>query len=355
MSDEVLFVFAGAGASKAVGADRYPTTLEFFERLPDSVKGTPFFKLLVKYLQGRSASDDVIDIEQVLWALDEILRFVEQAHDQSTVAGWFLAGNRLSEVMSGKQDLGPMTVVAKQSAVPLRQLQDAIYRQVYRWYSQPPNAEDLSDNWIMLLRSMISSGSQVEIFTTNYDLVIEAAAEEVNRISDLPDIALGRSGSLLPYLDEDIWATAANTLALPSGAGGLLTKLHGSVDWSKGDGRIHVGEPLFKGDHKRHVIVYPGFKGVPIESPFNRFHNRLEVALNEASAMLFIGFAFRDDYVNDLLTRFGRPRCPIIVLNPAEQLPGLPFDPEEVDHMKEYFDSESVKKCLERMNIAITA
>ncbi len=45
MKKQVYLIFAGAGASKAVSADRYPTTIEFFEKLPETIRNTHLFKL----------------------------------------------------------------------------------------------------------------------------------------------------------------------------------------------------------------------------------------------------------------------------------------------------------------------
>ena len=45
----MILVFAGAGASKAVGPENYPTTLEFFERLPEQIRKDPLFLHILSY------------------------------------------------------------------------------------------------------------------------------------------------------------------------------------------------------------------------------------------------------------------------------------------------------------------
>jgi hypothetical protein len=44
MTYQVL-IFAGAGASMSVNPEKFPATLEFFERLPDEIKKTRSFNM----------------------------------------------------------------------------------------------------------------------------------------------------------------------------------------------------------------------------------------------------------------------------------------------------------------------
>src|SRR5207248_224732 len=160
-----IVVFAGAGASTAVNPREYPTTLEFFERLPDTIAKHTIFMRATEYLRSHSSDSSNIDIEQVLWALHELDGFLAAAADVRSVAG-------------------------------LKQ-----------------------------------------------------------------QIKTGRRPGVYQVLDEFLWARRSQD-ELPKPAG-LLTKLHGSVDWSRGPQGIYVGDPLYKGTHNKQVILYPGFKGTP--------------------------------------------------------------------------------------------
>ncbi|MCK4668361.1 hypothetical protein KAU33_16530 [Candidatus Dependentiae bacterium] len=66
----MILIFAGAGASKAVDPDNYPTTIEFLEKLPKEIKEDPYFDLINKYFFYKN--DKIIDIEKVLWVIDEL-------------------------------------------------------------------------------------------------------------------------------------------------------------------------------------------------------------------------------------------------------------------------------------------
>jgi hypothetical protein len=131
---------------------------------------------------------------------------------------------------------------------------------------------------------------------------------------------------------------------------GLLTKLHGSVEWSRdeqagADGTIYLSDPLFKGSDDRHVILYPGFKGLPDREPFGTFHSYFEKILRTASRMIFIGFAFRDDHINRLLRRLNRPECQIVVLNPDEGL-SIPLPSDCYRHISHPFDATGIEETL---------
>jgi len=127
--------------------------------------------------------------------------------------------------------------------------------------------------------------------------------------------------------------------------GGLLTKLHGSVDWSRRPGRepIYVGgDPGFKGDHERHVILYPGFKGEALEEPFNIFHDHFAVSLRAASNFVVVGFAFRDDRLNELIDRHLPESAKTVVINPRKTI-HWPIPEERILHVPECFTAETGK------------
>ena len=72
-----ITIFAGAGASKAVDPDQYPTTVEFFDRLPISVATNLLFESVVAFLM-QDDKNRILDIEIILWELSELLSFCEQ-------------------------------------------------------------------------------------------------------------------------------------------------------------------------------------------------------------------------------------------------------------------------------------
>jgi hypothetical protein len=180
---------------------------------------------------------------------------------------------------------------------------------VYDLYNYEPTADDLKDNWLYLLDKLSRAKSPFNIFTTNYDLVIEAAASMRGR-PPLDEFA-GWTGNVSKRLDIDRWKS-------PKSKGPILTKLHGSINWKFGKDNIQVGDPVYTGDHKKQAIIYPGFKGQSDSSFFLPLHSFLGDCFESADVLVFIGFAFRDEYINELIADRVRPGAAVYVINPAE-------------------------------------
>jgi len=339
----MIVVFAGAGASKAVSPSEYPTTVEFFNKLPEEISNDILFRRTVEYLKSQRRHISIVDIEHVLWALEELRAFLRQASDGSTVPGWFLRG-RLLEPINQNSDFGNLVNGGGSVLTVADQLVGRIDQMVYQWYSREPAVSELEASWLPLLAALESRGHRLEAVTTNYDIVLESAiAASSSTIVDT-----GRRGVVQPHLDLQLWRDAATQLT-PSKGPGLLTKLHGSVDWSRGNERIFVGDPTFKGSHDRHVIIYPGFKGVPDQEPFATLHHYFELITAQASAFIFVGFAFRDDYINEVLRR-SASSARVVIVNPSDLPPStLPFRSEQYVHIAKPFGASLVQEIVDEL------
>lgn len=333
----MILIFAGAGASKAVGPDKYPTTVEFFQRLPDDVSSDKLFQLAVEYIH-QSSKSKTTDIEQVLWTLKDLKEFTSKICDKKSVPGWFIQGNRLSAVSGTGQDLQSLLNTASPANQIVDRMVSKISQVVYDLYADVPDESDLEANWLPLLKRLMELKEPIEIVTTNYDLVIEEAIS----ITNAP-VRTGRSQKTLPILETQLWDVTDPSS--PASSFGLLTKLHGSVDWVRGrNNRIHVGTPTYQGDHKRHAIIYPGFKGEPTDDLFKQLHLYFQAALSRAVVVVFIGYAFRDEYINTLLSRQLSHEASLIILNPAKNLPLI--REVEFTHLEHGFDREGTQQLL---------
>jgi len=345
-----IVLFAGAGASRAVNQTAYPTTVEFYQQLPSTIIQQSIFKLTIEYLRARRDDGAKIDIELVLWALQELDAFISQAGNAESVPGWFLRENRLASTIGGPQNFSGLLESGSPILPIIRDTISRIDELVYDFYGRMPQEFELQSNWLPLLEGLLSKHRHiVEIFTTNYDVVLEAALayiEERERVPEGP-VVTGRREGIRPTLDPLLWGRPPW-----SGHTGLLTKLHGSVDWSRGASDIYVGDPLFKGNHEKHVILYPGFKGLPAAEPFAAFHNYLARAVAGADIVLFIGFAFRDAYINDILNRWTAPHVRLFAIDIAKTLSDAPFSAGRLHHLAAAFNGESVNLMLNTLEIS---
>lgn len=333
--EQTILVFAGAGASKAVAPEKYPTTIEFFENLPENITKDRLFDTVVSFL-SQEVKNNAIDIELLLWRLGELKAFCHQIYDQNSLAGWILAGNRLAGAIGARtSNLNEVFQLARSGEGRLRALVDNINARVYELYVQLPSESQLSQTWHPLLKGLEGTGAKIEIVTTNYDMILEAALDK-NKIVDI-----GWRGSVVRTLDTQLWISDRSKQPR-----GLLTKLHGSVNWTRGTDEIFVSDPTFKGSHDTHVIIYPGFKGRPVDPTFLAFHNHFALALQDARVALFIGFAFRDEYINDLCERSVTGKTKIGIINPDPDIES-PFANSKPVHWKDAFDKKSVDLVLE--------
>lgn len=141
----------------------------------------------------------------------------------------------------------------------------------------------------------------LELFTVNYDLLVEMALERLR----------------VPYFDGFIGALAGRfhtelVEGTPSEAGSWLPsfftrlwKLHGSVNWLwEEDGRseiVRLGGPVEEGHA---AAIYPSDTKYEESRrvPFVVLQDRLRRALHQPETLVLItGFSFSDDHLNEML------------------------------------------------------
>jgi len=339
----MLTIFAGSGASSAVNETTYPTTKRFFEQLPKNVTKQRLFQLLLEFSQGQRQGG-LVDVEQLLWYIGELLDGLAPLSTDGHIAAWFAGQNRLHNLVRRKFDSRATFELLKEAAKMGADLRDAINRRVYDHYGSQPRAEELAKTWTLVFDWIGSHTGRVEIFTTNYDVVIEEAIR-----SGAYSQVTGRTSETLPRLREELWREELD----PTAAGpGLLTKLHGSVDWIRSsDGKILTSTGSFVGDHERHVILYPGFKGRPDRAPFDAFHSWFAKALRVTSHALFIGFAFRDPYINDLVRESLPEQAGVVVIDPAEHIELAGLGTRPLKHIKAGFSNESFHEAIRALEL----
>ena len=93
-------------------------------------------------------------------------------------------GRLYSDMNTSDKILAGMYEIDKKWLVPL---QDRINALVHEFYVEPPSNGKLQ-NWIRLLRGLEERDPVIEIFTTNYDPVLETVIEE----ADIENVVTGR-------------------------------------------------------------------------------------------------------------------------------------------------------------------
>lgn len=132
----------------------------------------------------------------------------------------------------------------------------------------------------------------VELFTPNYDLLLEQALEAIR----VPYFD-GFVGSVAPFFD--LHAIEADELPR---RWARLWKLHGSINWSLGDGGTVYRIRSEPGAANR--VIYPSHLKYEQSRrmPYLAFLDRLKSFLRNPSAVLVTcGYSFRDQHLNEVL------------------------------------------------------
>ncbi|MCY4422510.1 MAG: SIR2 family protein [Acidimicrobiaceae bacterium] len=134
----------------------------------------------------------------------------------------------------------------------------------------------------------------IRIFTTNYDLLLEAAFER----SSAPFFD-GFAGAREPFLDT----TAIEADDLPPRWTRII-KLHGSSNWVVRVDRGVVRVPVDGSEERRLIhpshLKYTESRRMPYLVMFDQLRDFLK---RQSATLITLGYSFRDDHINDLLAQ----------------------------------------------------
>ena len=152
--------------------------------------------------------------------------------------------------------------------------------------------------------------------TTNYDRLVEIAAEEAGLGVDT--MFVGHFAGALNEKESRLSFCREVTLRGKTVKWGYrhrinVFKPHGSLDWY-----LREGEPVrYAGDLPSvRLIITPGLNKFRngYESPFDRHRDRANAAIDRASRFLIIGYGFNDDHLETHLTPRIRSGVPTLLL-----------------------------------------
>lgn len=166
-----------------------------------------------------------------------------------------------------------------------------------------------------LLPHLVKPATGLTIVTTNYDRLVEIAAEEADIGADT--MFVGRFAGQLNERESQLsFCRKVTVKQRPAVATfhyrprALICKPHGSLDWY-----ARAGRPVFyPGDLPDAVrlIITPGHNKFRngYESPFDHHRSKANDAIDRASRFLVLGYGFNDDHLETHLSpciRGGKP------------------------------------------------
>jgi hypothetical protein len=145
----------------------------------------------------------------------------------------------------------------------------------------------------------------VQIFTTNYDLLIELACEEshIVIINGFEGIFHRRWNPCC--FDYDIGKATTHTQTPrfePSARHIRLYKLHGSLSWFGDSSQFYEEKPISE-SNRTPLIIYPSRLkyAQSIRPPFDWFFRRFSDAVSKAKLLICIGYRFADKHLNQYI------------------------------------------------------
>ena len=271
-------LFLGAGAS--VFAD-LPTTIEIMDRVRDRAqnrKSEPYRNQNFQNDIMKIVNDPVYgDVEKLYDGIKQIIDINSNLNCKPIIGPAVINSLRYGEMIGELTDLRSSihTVLRKSFEIkadvhrPIRQMYDMIWKAMKN-----------------------SKTSEFQVFTTNYDTVMEEYCKEANL-----DIVNGfKPHRYMSRVWSGEWTTGANNFL-------HLTKLHGSINWYRdADGEIVEIGGAGQRDADNDVIIAPteGAKDYSRE-PFSTLMDHFKTEIEKVDVLLVIGFSYRDADITNII------------------------------------------------------
>lgn len=316
----MLVVIVGSGGSRAV-SDAYPTTVEFVAQLPAKMR-LDDNSLLGRVHQALASekNSQSVDVEEILGRLTALRRSAERVRADDLFEKTFRPNRGVAVPAPVGQWVNSLIELQRMNGFEdhIDELVSQLHERLWHHYSPEPLTEDLESTWMPLLHGLLALPQDIEIYTLNYDPVLDTA---LGHLPSGPSASHRIERGVYPAKDAyrvqiDHWAKSVDELRQDNPNYLLYTKLHGSLNWVRDGDQIVAGawsQP--PRDLRAAAIVYPELdKDASSEAPFREFYGRLQASIRMASHVVSVGYAHRDPPVERLLEE--HREAPLIVLNP---------------------------------------
>jgi hypothetical protein len=164
----------------------------------------------------------------------------------------------------------------------------------------------------------LSQSNRTVVFTTNYDCVIEefCASQKIKCVDGFKHNQNLRRYEWEASEFSEAFRKFGRVNLIKDGSKHYhslgeksvinLFKLHGSLDW-----RLTYDDKIIREtsqsrvrntrQFKENILIYPAEKVKPSIEPFSSLHEWFKRFYNQTDAIVFIGFALRDAYLNEII------------------------------------------------------
>lgn len=182
---------------------------------------------------------------------------------------------------------------------------DEIYKEIVKNTSYTYDSEDFNHSAIIkLLNEMLTPPSRLTVVTTNYDLLFEQAAEEINYT-----VIDGFTFSQKPKFNSDLYnwnlvkpVPNVSTKELEYNKNVIsLLKIHGSILWFEENDEIYRRQESID---KIPVMIFPNTKkyAQSYKTPYFALFSKFQELLNVNNSLIISsGFSFGDLHITSIL------------------------------------------------------
>lgn len=183
------------------------------------------------------------------------------------------------------------------------ELDDAICKIIFEVIKEAENAADISQmRRFLAWYESANRGFVKEIYTTNYDMLIEMALE-----ANYTPYFDGFVGSYEPFFSpETIEGFLTDSDSTSSWI--RLWKIHGSLNWMKKDGTATSNERIVRvgkiNSPVNELMIYPSNDKYSLsrKQPYIAYFDRLKQYLQHGEVVFICsGFSFGDQHINDVI------------------------------------------------------
>jgi len=285
-----IIVFLGAGASAEFGCPVTKTFLDMLSRTLGKEEG--------KFLDTLRRLHNVKDIEHIIEIIDSLAR-IDSLSRISSLHGFFEQhqmnvnfgiGDDLVGALRGQFEWRRVIELARTVEKEITDLTFSEYQRRPRHFHE---IEEYYRKFFSAVKRHSRGKSEFEIFTTNYDYVIEDYCSQ--------------SGHFLKYAVLDQSPKSPKTSS--NGENYVYTKLHGSLNWvrNRQTKKIEVIDVLFQVPpynalyEKNEFVLFGRKPDITRKDEYAAMFDRFKEKLHGASVCIIVGFAFRHEEINEII------------------------------------------------------
>lgn len=282
-------LFLGAGASVFAGQ---PATAKLMEILRERIRddGAEIGEITKTIVN----STDYTDIEQLYDGIDRMLDMRDAKHDT----------HNIKPIIRALHDSGGEFKTALDELERLKSVINGIlHEKLVVDAGARGSIADVYDMVRSVIKDHVADGFWV--FTTNYDMVVEAYAKEIHR--ELVN------GFQQRQSNDDVWV---NEWDGQTKNPVYLVKLHGSVNWYREGKRILADKDGGKGTTDNSVLIAPTEGPKDYGEPFRELKERFEEEMKDVDTLLVIGFSYRDEEIVKIIRNRLKEGMALISVSP---------------------------------------